>query len=283
MPAQASLSGARDRRTPAARKDEVRASTSGCRGHERRSRGGRARGAFRQDLFFRLNGVRVTLPRSATGGGHPRAVPLPLAQPAGVEEVAACRGGRRTDTLRVRLAGNVRELRHEVARVVALAPDNSSVTAEQFLQASSGRNPPRCAATASAGPRGRGARDHPQGAPRPSRQQGRGRPEPRRYEAHDPALQDAGPPDPPENTKAEVVDAPACQESRKTNSRKDIPHRIASGDTRTAGEAGLAPPGVDFSSTRPAPDSRAGRKGPSCFTSCPGHEAASSVSLSFSP
>jgi DNA-binding NtrC family response regulator/tetratricopeptide (TPR) repeat protein len=94
-----------------------------------------ARGVFRQDLFFRLNGVRVTLPPLRDREEDVRVLFRYF-------WAQACSAAKKT--LRVapdvepmlaayEWPGNVRELRHEIARVVALAPDASLVTPEHFL------------------------------------------------------------------------------------------------------------------------------------------------------
>jgi DNA-binding NtrC family response regulator/tetratricopeptide (TPR) repeat protein len=100
------------------------------------------RGTFRQDLFFRLNGVRVTLPPLRDREEDIRALFRYFWS-------QACSAARKT--LRVAMdvepmlaayewPGNVRELRHEIARVVALAPDGSIATREQFLPGEKRKN-----------------------------------------------------------------------------------------------------------------------------------------------
>jgi transcriptional regulator with PAS, ATPase and Fis domain len=94
-----------------------------------------ARGVFRQDLFFRLNGVRVTLPSLRDREEDVRA----LFRYFWTQACAAAKKSLRVASeVEPMLAayewpGNVRELRHEIARAVALAPNNSIVTPEHFL------------------------------------------------------------------------------------------------------------------------------------------------------
>jgi DNA-binding NtrC family response regulator/tetratricopeptide (TPR) repeat protein len=93
------------------------------------------RGVFRQDLFFRLNGVRVTIPPLREREEDVR----PLFRYFWAQACASARKSLRVAPEVEPLLsaygwpGNVRELKHEIARVVALAPGGSIVTPEHFL------------------------------------------------------------------------------------------------------------------------------------------------------
>jgi DNA-binding NtrC family response regulator len=94
------------------------------------------RGTFRQDLYFRLSGVRVTLPPLRDREEDIRVLFRYYWAQAGASSKKALRLGEDVEPklCAYEWPGNVRELRHEVARVVALAPENSLVTADHFLQ-----------------------------------------------------------------------------------------------------------------------------------------------------
>jgi transcriptional regulator with PAS, ATPase and Fis domain len=93
------------------------------------------RGVFRQDLYYRLNGVRVTLPPLRDREEDIRV----LFRYFWSQAVASARktlrlSGEVEATLcAYSWPGNVRELKHEIARVVALAADGSFVTPDAFL------------------------------------------------------------------------------------------------------------------------------------------------------
>ncbi len=83
-----------------------------------------ARGAFRQDLFFRLNGITLTIPplRERTGGDRGAGADV---HRAGVRAARPSEGagavGRGAGAARaLRLAGNIRELRNTIERAVVL-------------------------------------------------------------------------------------------------------------------------------------------------------------------
>ena len=91
-------------------------------------------GAFRQDLYYRLNVFPITLPplRGPLAGhsGAGRALPAPAPRPAG-----PCRASarRRWHCLRAYpFPGNVRELENEVERAVALADDGRPIGVEHL-------------------------------------------------------------------------------------------------------------------------------------------------------
>ena len=93
------------------------------------------RGLFRQDLFYRLNGIRVSLPPLRDREEDTKALFRYFWSKA---TSTAKKGIRISDEVEAMLCaydwpGNVRELKHEIARVVALAPDGSVVEREAFL------------------------------------------------------------------------------------------------------------------------------------------------------
>lgn len=93
------------------------------------------RGVFRQDLYFRLNGVRVTLPPLREREEDVRALFRYFWAQACAAAKKTLRVAPDVEPMLAAYAwpGNVRELRHEIVRVVALAPDASLVTPEHFL------------------------------------------------------------------------------------------------------------------------------------------------------
>jgi DNA-binding NtrC family response regulator len=94
-----------------------------------------ARGAFRQDLFYRLNGIRITVPPLREREEDIRA----LFRYFWAQACASAKKRLKVDEAVESLLcaydwpGNVRELRHEIARVVALAQDNSTAGPDAFL------------------------------------------------------------------------------------------------------------------------------------------------------
>ncbi len=93
------------------------------------------RGAFRQDLFYRLNGIRITVPPLREREEDIRA----LFRYFWAQACASAKKRLKVDEAVESLLcaydwpGNVRELRHEIAKVVALAPDGSSAGPDAFL------------------------------------------------------------------------------------------------------------------------------------------------------
>jgi len=94
-----------------------------------------SRSQFRQDLFYRLNGIRITVPPL-----REREEDIRTLFRFFWSQISATAKKRLKidDTVESLLCayhwpGNVRELRHEVARVVALAPDGSSIGSDAFL------------------------------------------------------------------------------------------------------------------------------------------------------
>jgi len=94
-----------------------------------------SRSAFRQDLFYRLNGVRISVPPLREREEDIRA----LFRFFWAQACASAKKKLKVDeTVESFLAaydwpGNVRELRHEIARVVALAADGTTVGPDAFL------------------------------------------------------------------------------------------------------------------------------------------------------
>ena len=93
------------------------------------------RGLFRQDLFYRLNGIRVTIPPLREREEDIRALFRYFWSQAttAARKRLTIEDGVETVLCAYDWPGNVRELRHEIARVVALAPDTSLVRGESFL------------------------------------------------------------------------------------------------------------------------------------------------------
>ncbi|HEV8485537.1 MAG TPA: sigma-54 dependent transcriptional regulator, partial [Blastocatellia bacterium] len=93
------------------------------------------RGLFRQDLFYRLNGIRVTIPPLREREEDIRALFRYFWSQAttAAKKRLTIEDGVETVLCAYDWPGNVRELRHEIARVVALAPDRSLVRGESFL------------------------------------------------------------------------------------------------------------------------------------------------------
>jgi len=93
------------------------------------------RGLFRQDLFYRLNGIRITIPPLREREEDIRALFRYLwsQATATTKKRLTIEDGVETVLCAYDWPGNVRELRHEIARVVALAPDTSFVRADAFL------------------------------------------------------------------------------------------------------------------------------------------------------
>ncbi len=93
------------------------------------------RGAFRHDLFYRLNGVVVTLPPLQEREEDIRALFRYFWAQA---VVASKKGLTLADDVEAMLSayawpGNVRELKNEITRAVAIAPASSIVTRDSFL------------------------------------------------------------------------------------------------------------------------------------------------------
>jgi DNA-binding NtrC family response regulator/tetratricopeptide (TPR) repeat protein len=93
------------------------------------------RGLFRHDLFYRLNGIRVTIPPLREREEDIRALFRYFWSQATTtaKKRLTIEDGVETVLCAYDWPGNVRELRHEIARVVALAPDTSLVRGESFL------------------------------------------------------------------------------------------------------------------------------------------------------
>jgi len=93
------------------------------------------RGSFRQDLFYRLNGIRISVPPLREREEDVRA----LFRYFWTQACTSAKKRLKVDEVVEGLLcaydwpGNVRELRHEIARVVALAPEGSSVGPDAFL------------------------------------------------------------------------------------------------------------------------------------------------------
>ena len=94
-----------------------------------------SRSAFRQDLFYRLNGVRISVPPLREREEDIRS----LFRFFWAQACASAKKRLKVDEAIEALLGahdwpgNVRELRHEIARVVALATDGTTVAPEAFL------------------------------------------------------------------------------------------------------------------------------------------------------
>jgi len=93
------------------------------------------RGSFRQDLFYRLNGVRVTIPPLREREEDIRLLFRYFWSKSTASARKTLLLGDEVESLLCAYdwPGNVRELRHEVARVVALAPDRSTIGQDAFL------------------------------------------------------------------------------------------------------------------------------------------------------
>jgi len=93
------------------------------------------RGVFRRDLYYRLNGVAVTLPQLQEREEDIRA----LFRYFWAQAIATSKKSLTlADDVEAMLCayswpGNVRELKHEIARVVALAESGSIVSRDAFL------------------------------------------------------------------------------------------------------------------------------------------------------
>jgi transcriptional regulator with PAS, ATPase and Fis domain len=94
-----------------------------------------ARGTFRRDLFYRLNGIRVTVPPLREREEDIGVLFRFFWSQACASAKKRLKVDERVESLLCSYGwpGNVRELRHEVARAVALAPDGSTVGPEAFL------------------------------------------------------------------------------------------------------------------------------------------------------
>jgi DNA-binding NtrC family response regulator/tetratricopeptide (TPR) repeat protein len=94
------------------------------------------RGLFRQDLFYRLNGIRVNVPPLREREEDIRALFRYFWSQLTISAKKRLRADESVETVLCAYdwPGNVRELRNEIARVVALAPDGSSVSSDAFLQ-----------------------------------------------------------------------------------------------------------------------------------------------------
>ena len=94
-----------------------------------------ARGAFRRDLFYRLNGIRITVPPLREREEDISALFRFFWAQACASAKKRLKVDERVESLLCSYGwpGNVRELRHEVARAVALAPDGSTVGPDAFL------------------------------------------------------------------------------------------------------------------------------------------------------
>ncbi len=94
-----------------------------------------ARGVFRRDLYYRLNGVRVTLPPLRDREEDIRALFRFFWARAASESKKTLHVSDEVEpTLcAYEWPGNVRELKHEIARAVALAADGSTVPPSAFL------------------------------------------------------------------------------------------------------------------------------------------------------
>ncbi len=94
-----------------------------------------ARGLFRQDLFYRLNGVRVSIPPLREREEDIRALFRYFWSQACATAKKTLRVAEDVEALLCAYdwPGNVRELKHEIARAVALAPDGSLVERDAFL------------------------------------------------------------------------------------------------------------------------------------------------------
>jgi Nif-specific regulatory protein len=94
-----------------------------------------ARGLFRQDLFYRLNGVRVSIPPLREREEDIRALFRYFWSQACATAKKTLRVAEDVEALLCAYdwPGNVRELKHEIARAVALAPEGSLVERDAFL------------------------------------------------------------------------------------------------------------------------------------------------------
>src|SRR6267154_5429186 len=94
-----------------------------------------SRSAFRQDLFYRLNGVRISVPPLREREEDIQA----LFRFFWVQACASAKKRLKVDEAVESMLGaydwpgNVRELRHEIARAVALAADGTTVGPDAFL------------------------------------------------------------------------------------------------------------------------------------------------------
>ena len=94
-----------------------------------------ARGAFRRDLYYRLNGIRINVPPLREREEHIVELFRYFWEQACASAKKRLRVGEQVEGFLCSYGwpGNVRELRHEVARAVALSPDGSIVGPEAFL------------------------------------------------------------------------------------------------------------------------------------------------------
>ena len=95
-----------------------------------------ARGAFRQDLFYRLNGIRITVPPLRERDEDIRALFRYFWSQACASAKKRLKVDESVESLLCAYdwPGNVRELRHEIVRAVALAADGSTVSPDAFLR-----------------------------------------------------------------------------------------------------------------------------------------------------
>src|SRR5262249_45596527 len=107
------------------------------------------KGTFRQDLFFRLNGMTITVPplRARPGEIEPlaRVFAARAAASMGRPEPARSRGAL-AELARYPWPGNVRELRNVMERAVVLAPGANILPEHLLLEQVKAAAPSRSAA-----------------------------------------------------------------------------------------------------------------------------------------